>query len=122
SLYLCEVSVCILIWFFFSSRRRHTRSKRDWSSDVCSSDLHFTPRDIVRLTTGLVFSKDDDVLNGDGIIRTIYDPTAGTGGFLSRSEERRVGKECRYRWGPGEWKTRHSGRVRMIGGGGRKQK
>src|SRR5699024_11531285 len=26
--------------FFFSSRRRHTRSKRDWSSDVCSSDLH----------------------------------------------------------------------------------
>lgn len=37
---------------------------------------HFTPRDIVRLTTGLVFSKDDDVLSGDGIIRTIYDPTA----------------------------------------------
>src|SRR5699024_11990228 len=29
-----------LILFFFSSRRRHTRSKRDWSSDVCSSDLH----------------------------------------------------------------------------------
>src|SRR5699024_11335645 len=28
--------------FFFSSRRRHTRSKRDWSSDVCSSDLHFS--------------------------------------------------------------------------------
>src|SRR5207249_7969161 len=29
-----------MISFFFSSRRRHTRSKRDWSSDVCSSDLH----------------------------------------------------------------------------------
>src|SRR5699024_11807885 len=29
----------ILCLFFFSSRRRHTRSKRDWSSDVCSSDL-----------------------------------------------------------------------------------
>src|SRR5207249_5721674 len=29
--------------FFFSSRRRHTRSKRDWSSDVCSSDLHHYP-------------------------------------------------------------------------------
>src|SRR5207249_6324981 len=29
-----------LCFFFFSSRRRHTRSKRDWSSDVCSSDLH----------------------------------------------------------------------------------
>ncbi|WPC33869.1 class I SAM-dependent DNA methyltransferase [Acinetobacter sp. YWS30-1] len=48
---------------------------------------HFTPRDIVRLTTGLVFSKDDDVLSGDGIIRTIYDPTAGTGGFLSSGSE-----------------------------------
>src|SRR5207249_9668693 len=31
-----------LICFFFSSRRRHTRSKRDWSSDVCSSDLDLT--------------------------------------------------------------------------------
>src|SRR5207249_5550133 len=30
---------CYLANFFFSSRRRHTRSKRDWSSDVCSSDL-----------------------------------------------------------------------------------
>src|SRR5699024_11451636 len=30
-------------FFFFSSRRRHTRSKRDWSSDVCSSDLHKLP-------------------------------------------------------------------------------
>src|SRR5699024_9944252 len=30
---------CVLLYFFFSSRRRHTRSKRDWSSDVCSSDL-----------------------------------------------------------------------------------
>src|SRR5699024_12204772 len=30
----------VLCFFFFSSRRRHTRSKRDWSSDVCSSDLH----------------------------------------------------------------------------------
>src|SRR5699024_12009730 len=29
--------------FFLSSRRRHTRSKRDWSSDVCSSDLLFLP-------------------------------------------------------------------------------
>src|SRR5699024_11875816 len=33
-----------LVVFFFSSRRRHTRSKRDWSSDVCSSDLfHMSP-------------------------------------------------------------------------------
>ncbi|EPF6186950.1 type I restriction-modification system subunit M [Acinetobacter baumannii] len=48
---------------------------------------HFTPRDIVRLTTGLIFSQDDDALNKEGVIRTIYDPTAGTGGFLSSSTE-----------------------------------
>ena len=46
---------------------------------------HFTPRDIVRLVTALVFMEDDDTLSQDGIIRTIYDPTAGTGGFLSCS-------------------------------------
>src|SRR5699024_11488856 len=33
-------SLVLFVFFFFSSRRRHTRSKRDWSSDVCSSDLH----------------------------------------------------------------------------------
>jgi len=48
---------------------------------------HFTPRDIVRLTTSLVFMEDDDALSGEGIIRTIYDPTAGTGGFLSSGME-----------------------------------
>src|SRR5699024_12128652 len=35
------LEVLYLLSFFFSSRRRHTRSKRDWSSDVCSSDLHY---------------------------------------------------------------------------------
>lgn len=48
---------------------------------------HFTPRDIVRLTTSLVFMEDDDALTQEGIIRTIYDPTAGTGGFLSSGME-----------------------------------
>lgn len=48
---------------------------------------HFTPRDIVRLTTSLVFMEDDDALTKSGIIRTIYDPTAGTGGFLSAGME-----------------------------------
>ena len=48
---------------------------------------HFTPRDIVRLTTALVFMEDDDALTKPGIIRTIYDPTAGTGGFLSAGME-----------------------------------
>jgi type I restriction enzyme M protein len=48
---------------------------------------HFTPRDIVRLTTSLVFTEDGDALSKPGIIRTIYDPTAGTGGFLSSGME-----------------------------------
>ncbi|VAW67085.1 Type I restriction-modification system, DNA-methyltransferase subunit M [hydrothermal vent metagenome] len=48
---------------------------------------HFTPRDIVRLTTSLVFMEDDEALTKAGIIRTIYDPTAGTGGFLSSGME-----------------------------------
>lgn len=48
---------------------------------------HFTPRDIVRLTTSLVFMEDDDALTKPGIIRTVYDPTAGTGGFLSAGME-----------------------------------
>lgn len=48
---------------------------------------HFTPRDIVRLTTSLVFAGDDDVLSKAGVVRSIYDPTAGTGGFLSAGME-----------------------------------
>ena len=48
---------------------------------------HFTPRDIVKLTTALVFMEDDDALSREGVIRTIYDPTAGTGGFLSSGME-----------------------------------
>lgn len=48
---------------------------------------HFTPRDIVHLTTSLVFMEDDEALTKPGIIRTIYDPTAGTGGFLSAGME-----------------------------------
>ncbi|MBL1261733.1 MAG: SAM-dependent DNA methyltransferase [Thiotrichaceae bacterium] len=48
---------------------------------------HFTPRDIVHLTTSLVFMEDDEALCADGTIRTIYDPTAGTGGFLSSGME-----------------------------------
>ena len=48
---------------------------------------HFTPRDIVRLTTSLLFTLDDEVLTKSGVIRSLYDPTAGTGGFLSSGSE-----------------------------------
>jgi type I restriction enzyme M protein len=48
---------------------------------------HFTPRDIVRLTTSLLFSTDDEILTKSGVVRSLYDPTAGTGGFLSSGSE-----------------------------------
>src|SRR5437660_144942 len=66
--------------FFFSSRRRHTSWPRDWSSDVCSSDLE-PPRGARQLLLAL-----DDV-----------DRHADRAGMVrdgARSEERRVGKEC----------------------------
>nr|WP_275298112.1 class I SAM-dependent DNA methyltransferase [Halomonas campisalis] len=47
---------------------------------------HFTPRDIVHLTTSLVLTGQEEKLRPHGIV-TVYDPTAGTGGFLSESEE-----------------------------------
>jgi type I restriction enzyme M protein len=61
--------------------RRFAESSNDTAGE------HFTPRDIVRLTTALVFLEDDNALTKPGIIRTIYDPTAGTGGFLSSGME-----------------------------------
>lgn len=47
---------------------------------------HFTPRDIVHLTTSLVITEQDHKLKPNSIV-TIYDPTAGTGGFLSEGDE-----------------------------------
>ncbi|MGU1314575.1 type I restriction-modification system subunit M [Pseudomonas aeruginosa] len=47
----------------------------------------FTPRDVVRLATTLVFAPDHQALNGEGVVRTVYDCTAGTGGFLSSAIE-----------------------------------
>lgn len=48
---------------------------------------HFTPRDIVRLTTSLLFTLDDKILTKSAVVRSLYDPTAGTGGFLSSGSE-----------------------------------
>ena len=48
---------------------------------------HFTPREVIRLMVNLLFVEDDDVLTKPGIVRTIYDPTAGTGGMLSVAGE-----------------------------------
>jgi type I restriction enzyme M protein len=48
---------------------------------------HFTPREVIRLMVNLIFVEDDDVLAKPGVVRTIYDPTAGTGGMLSVAGE-----------------------------------
>src|SRR5882724_13070266 len=74
-----------MLFFFFSSRRRHTRCLSDWSSDVCSSDLlHPRHRRSSRKIS----------------CRRRRAPLPARWLRWSRSEERRVGKECRSRWGP----------------------
>src|SRR3712207_8265242 len=89
--------------FFFSSRRRHTRYWRDWSSDVCSSDLEVFAREEPELAQGLTEIRDE--LRADEElcerIRSKFRIKNTTGYRLcARSEERRVGKECRSRWSP----------------------
>ena len=48
---------------------------------------HFTPREVIRLMVNLLFVEDDEVLAKPGVVRTLYDPTAGTGGMLSVAGE-----------------------------------
>src|SRR2546421_5488376 len=95
---------CFFVFFFFSSRRRHTRSDRDWSSDVCSSDL------MQRAAGSLQSSWRNDGCGsrfGGRLFRSLSIMKSETlqefKQFLAeewRSEERRVGKECRSRWSP----------------------
>src|SRR5206468_7076517 len=82
--------------FFFSSRRRHTRSDRDWSSDVCSSDLQFIKSGPVSMPASRsAMDTGPDLMNCGRFPTT---ETTFTGWSLrERSEERRVGKECRAR-------------------------
>ena len=51
---------------------------------------HFTPREVIRLMVHLLFTEDGDVLANPGVIRTLYDPAAGTGGMLSVADEYRM--------------------------------
>src|SRR5699024_11355904 len=97
--------------FFFSSRRRHTRSKRDWSSDVCSSDLLTTARTAFFILKARFkrLSNNIRAFFAFGIflglllffffltLLKLFGQTASF--FSSRSEERRVGKESRSRGG-----------------------
>src|SRR5207249_8256808 len=96
--------------FFFSSRRRHTRSKRDWSSDVCSSDLilhtqtnrvdHVVAYRAVRLGAMLLRDARAKTRFSPRFVSINAGTSTGGGGVRHRSEERRVGKEGRWRWLP----------------------
>src|SRR3712207_6915103 len=108
--YGCLLVVLLLLivsfFFFFSSRRRHTRYWRDWSSDVCSSDLvgnlefsqaRYTVAERGGAVTVIVRRL------GDASAALTVDYATDDGSVPSvavRSEERRVGKECRSRWSP----------------------
>src|SRR3712207_7970833 len=94
--------------FFFSSRRRHTRYWRDWSSDVCSSDLLGDAPVVVGVPESSADSLDEvrGLPVGSGItvddvaeVEEVDSPAA-VSRVDGRSEERRVGKECRSRWSP----------------------
>src|SRR2546430_6891611 len=103
-----SASILLLrLFFFFSSRRRHTRFDCDWSSDVCSSDLDGT------LTVGAMTTYTELMASAEAKARPILAEVVGTiadvqvrnrgtigGNVCARSEERRVGKECRSRWSP----------------------
>src|SRR5256886_4458093 len=93
---------------FFSSRRRHTRFDCDWSSDVCSSDLRgiavqqacqigFALQETLPDEEEVVVSLLGAVREEEIVAETVYQAYGCVG---VRSEERRVGKECRSRWSP----------------------
>src|SRR5256885_9724151 len=102
-------SFCAL--FCFSSRRRHTRLQGDWSSDVCSSDLDRAetywreaqagPREqaVALRLRGIGHELAKDYASAIAAHRESVELDRSLGAE-SRSEERRVGKECRSRWSP----------------------
>src|SRR5260370_17207178 len=91
--------------FFFERRRRDTRFKCDWSSDVCSSDLSFVRTEDTHAGSALPLTTIDKIVSELALDRVDFikmdiegaEPNALRG---ARSEERRVGKECRSRWSP----------------------
>src|SRR5438067_4219043 len=93
----------VCTFFFFSSRRRHTRSKRDWSSDVCSSDLRHDASIAGKEVRSRFFRCGCDVSEGVHTDLELLRCMTGLSSRLAvkidqrRSEERRVGKEWRSR-------------------------
>src|SRR2546430_7013120 len=99
--------VCVslsVFFFFFSSRRRHTIFDCDWSSDVCSSDLRAsvagrsTRPPVIAFTGGRVDLPATLALVAPVLAAAPLERDRDR--LLARSEERRVGKECRSRWSP----------------------
>src|SRR4051812_49949759 len=90
----CDLLFSLGVFFFFSSRRRHTRLTCDWSSDVCSSDL-LSAISAANLRASLRTS-------ASGTSRSAMPQATASSPPMRRprSEERRVGKECRSRWSP----------------------
>src|SRR5256885_10915517 len=93
--------------FFFSSRRRHTRLQGDWSSDVCSSDLDEvldtifdSIKELINYSAAVIYVMDSRSGEVHEFKTRGYLPQSISEDFLARSEERRVGKECRSRWSP----------------------
>src|SRR5690606_39635227 len=109
-------------FFFFSSRRRHTRFSRDWSSDVCSSDLIGAELTPLKKNYGALEDRKISKATAEkfGVWRegdTTYFPYFNDGKHLAnkvrlpdRSEERRVGKECRSQWQTEQYKGQYAGR------------
>src|SRR2546427_6708847 len=88
-------------FFFFSSRRRHTRFDCDWSSDVCSSDLgRRREEDLLQDGVATILWILD--MLREARLLEMHDvlTAARSRANEDRSEERRVGKECRSRWSP----------------------
>src|SRR2546426_12717023 len=99
----------VLVFFFFSSRRRHTRLQGDWSSDVCSYDLRFwCSSSSSRWGTSTCGSGERysgietsiEASRGSAMKRVLETKEVTGQSPNYRSEERRVGKECRSRWSP----------------------
>src|SRR5205807_7275015 len=94
-----------IFFFFFSSRRRHTRLQGDWSSDVCSSDLAENGpkrRPERQLDEGTTSNFRQQRRSVDTFYfflpRAMRASSSSSRSLRKRSEERRVGKECRSRW------------------------
>src|SRR5690348_18051342 len=97
-------------FFFFSSRRRHTRWTGDWSSDVCSSDLFTSAFRQSRNAMVLLDGERRHIDVNGAYVRMLGYPRQEIIGVPAsqyvRSEERRVGKECRSRWSPDHCKKK----------------